>query len=127
MHPFLAPDFHIRWSTLVPEAVEPDIRHALILAKQNIEAICNQDHDSATYESTFLAFENASESLNDGWGLGAEADVLDDARLCNLESFIAQWPGASCRPFRCARASSPHGNDRSRPRRNCCATNTASW
>lgn len=78
MHPFLAPDFHIRWSTLVPEAVEPDIRHALILAKQNIEAICNQDHDSATYESTFLAFENASESLNDGWGRLNHLDSVSD-------------------------------------------------
>ncbi|MEY5013038.1 MAG: hypothetical protein RLY69_753, partial [Verrucomicrobiota bacterium] len=43
MHPFLSPDFHVRWSTLVPEAVEPDIRHALSLAKQAIDAICDQD------------------------------------------------------------------------------------
>ena len=55
MHPFLAPDFQIRWSTLVPEAVEADIRHALAQAKQNIEAICAQDPDAADYECTFLA------------------------------------------------------------------------
>ena len=79
MHPFLAPDFQIRWSTLVPEAVESDIRHALVLAKQNIEAICVQDHAAATYESTFLAFENAAEPLNDGWGRLDHLDSVCDS------------------------------------------------
>ncbi|MFM2183447.1 MAG: hypothetical protein RJB61_1741, partial [Actinomycetota bacterium] len=50
MHPFLSPDFHVRWSTLVPEAVEPDIRHALSLAKQAIDAICDQNPSTLTYE-----------------------------------------------------------------------------
>ena len=79
MHPFLAPDFQIRWSTLVPEAVESDIRHALALAKQNIETICVQDHAAATYESTFLAFENAAEPLNDGWGRLDHLDSVCDS------------------------------------------------
>ena len=60
MHPFLAPDFHIRWSTLVPEAVEPDIRHALEQAARAIEEICTQDPAAATYQSTFLALESAT-------------------------------------------------------------------
>ena len=67
MHPFLAPDFHIRWSTLTPEHVEPDIRHALERASQAIEAVCNQDPASATYESTFLALEKSTEELSRGW------------------------------------------------------------
>jgi oligopeptidase A len=79
MHPFLSPDFHIRWSTLVPESVEPDIRHALNLAKRNIQAICNQDPATANYESTFLAFENASESLNNGWGRLNHLDSVADS------------------------------------------------
>jgi len=78
MHPFLSPDFHVRWSTLVPEAVEPDIRHALELAKQNIESICAQDPGSATFKSTFLAFENASEQLTDGWGRLHHLDSVCD-------------------------------------------------
>ena len=67
MHPFLAPDFHVRWSTLTAEHIEPDIRHALELSKQAIEAICAQDPSVATYESTFLALEKATEDLNRGW------------------------------------------------------------
>jgi oligopeptidase A len=79
MHPFLAPDFHVRWSTLVPEAVEPDIRHALEIAKQNIEAICAQDHAAATYESTFLAYEKSCEELNRGWGRLNHLDSVSDS------------------------------------------------
>ena len=78
MHPFLSPDFHVRWSTLVPEAVEPDIRHALEIAKANIEAICAQDSASANFESTFLAFEKAGEKLNDGWGRLNHLDSVSD-------------------------------------------------
>jgi oligopeptidase A len=79
MHPFLSPDFHVRWSTLVPESVEPDIRHALDLAKDHIEAICSQDPAIANYESTFLAFEKASESLNNGWGRLNHLDSVADS------------------------------------------------
>jgi oligopeptidase A len=79
MHPFLAPEFHIRWSTLVPEAVERDIRFALDLAKANIEAICAQDPAAATYESTFVAFEKSCESLNQGWGRLNHLDSVSDS------------------------------------------------
>jgi oligopeptidase A len=78
MHPFLSPDFHVRWATLVPEAVEPDIRHALDSAKAAIEAICAQDHASATYESTFLALEKATEELGRGWGRLHHLDSVAD-------------------------------------------------
>ncbi len=78
MHPFLAPDFHVRWSTLVPEAIEPDIRHALDLSVKAIEAICAQDPAEATYESTFLALEKATEELGHGWGLLNHLDSVCD-------------------------------------------------
>ncbi len=78
MHPFLSPDFHVRWSTLVPDAVEPDIRHALQLSKQAIEEICTQDPATATYESTFLALEQATETLGEGWGRLQHLDSVCD-------------------------------------------------
>ncbi len=79
MHPFLAPELHIRWSTLVSEAIEPDIRHALELAKANIEKICAQTRATANYHSTFLALEQASESLNAGWGRLNHLDSVSDS------------------------------------------------
>ena len=78
MHPFVAPDFHVRWSTLTAEHIEPDIRHALGLAQQAIEAICVQDPASATYESTFLALEKATEILGRGWGRLQHLDSVND-------------------------------------------------
>jgi oligopeptidase A len=78
MHPFLAPDFHIRWSTLVPTAIEPDIQHALKIARQCIEAICDQDPAEATYESTFLALEESTEELGHGWGRLNHLDSVSD-------------------------------------------------
>jgi oligopeptidase A len=78
MHPFLAPEFHIRWSTLVPEAVEPDILHALVVARENIEAICAQDPATANFENTFLAYEKSTEQLNDGWGRLHHLDSVSD-------------------------------------------------
>ncbi|MFT4175529.1 MAG: M3 family metallopeptidase [Luteolibacter sp.] len=79
MHPFLAPDFHVRWSTLVPSAIEPDIRHALELAKENIGKICAQDPAKATYESAFVALENATDELNHGWGRLNHLDSVSDS------------------------------------------------
>ena len=78
MHPFLSPDFHVRWSALVPEAIEPDITHALEIAQQRIEDICAQDPAGATYESTFLALERATEELGDGWGRLNHLDSVSD-------------------------------------------------
>ena len=68
MHPFLSTDFHIRWSSLTPDTIDPSIKQALTEAKQAIEIILSQPPAEATYESTFVALENATESLSHGWG-----------------------------------------------------------
>ena len=38
-HPFLADDYHIRWSTLTPDHVEADIDKGLEIAEANLEKI----------------------------------------------------------------------------------------
>ena len=53
MHPFLAPDFHIRWSTLLPAAIEADITVALTGAQQAIDALSAQPD-----KGEVLTFEN---------------------------------------------------------------------
>jgi len=78
MHPFLAHDFHVRWSTLTPEAVEPDIRTALSTAKANIETICQVRPEEATFDNTFNALESACDDLNRGWGRLQHLDSVCD-------------------------------------------------
>ncbi len=78
MHPFLSPDFHVRWSTLTPEAVEADIRAALETAKANIEAICSVRPEDATFANTFGALETACDDLNRGWGRLQHLDSVCD-------------------------------------------------
>ncbi len=75
MHAYLDPAFKIKWSALTPETIEPSIRHALAEAKEAVEKISSQPATEATYESSFMALEKATESLAYGWG-----------RLQNLDS-----------------------------------------
>ncbi|QTN34231.1 M3 family metallopeptidase [Akkermansiaceae bacterium] len=78
MHPFLSPDFHVRWSTLTPETIVPSITQALADAKDAIGKICSQPASEITYESSFLALENATETLSLGWGRLQHLDSVSD-------------------------------------------------
>ncbi|MFK7851982.1 MAG: M3 family metallopeptidase [Akkermansiaceae bacterium] len=78
MHPFLDPEFLPKWSLLTPDAIEPAIRQALSEAKENIDKISNQPAKQADYKSSFLALENATESLSRGWGLLNHLDSVSD-------------------------------------------------
>ncbi len=67
-HPFLAENFHIPWSQLIPEKVEVDIEAGILEAQQRIDEICSVPHEHLTYDNTFAALEAATESLSRGWG-----------------------------------------------------------
>jgi oligopeptidase A len=78
MHPFNDPYFYVRWSTLVPSAVEADIRIGLTEAQSGIDTICALDPASLNYENTVLALENATETLNRAWGRLHHLDSVAD-------------------------------------------------
>jgi oligopeptidase A len=78
MHPFLDSTFLPKWSTFTAEAIEPSIRHALAEAKENIDKIASQNPAIATYASSFLALEDATESLARGWGRLQHLDSVSD-------------------------------------------------
>ena len=78
MHPFLSPEFHIRWCSLTPETIVPSITQALTEANDAIEKIASQAVADATYESSFAALEDATESLSHGWGRLQHLDSVSD-------------------------------------------------
>jgi len=101
MHPFLAEEFHVRWSSLVPEAVEPDIRQALADAQAAIEAICERELDGLSYDGTYGALEEATRGLDRGWGRLQHLDSVCDepkqrealnAMLPEVSEFYAAIP-----------------------------------
>jgi oligopeptidase A len=78
-HPFLEPDFLVRWSRLVPEHVEPDIAAALVDAQRRIDAVAAVDAAEATFENTFLALEHSTERLNRAWGAVSHLTSVADS------------------------------------------------
>lgn len=77
-HPFLDPTLPIRWSRLTPDHIEPDITEALRRAEVNLEAIRSlpPQADDLTFESTFLALEEATRELSTAWGLVQHLDAV---------------------------------------------------
>ena len=82
-HPFIADDYHIKWSTLTPDHIETDIDAALETAEKNLDAIRGIDETAVTYENTFAALEAATEGLERVWGRVNHLDSVannDDLR-----------------------------------------------
>ncbi len=100
-HPFLSPEFHVRWTQHTPEQVAPDIELALERAQAAIEGIASRDLADLTYENTFLALEQSTEELNFAWGkvthLQSVADApalreAHNAMLPKVAAFFASIP-----------------------------------
>ena len=79
-HPFLDNAFHIHWSQLVPEAIEPDITAALEQAQAAIDALSVPLADDAclTFDNTLLALERATEDLDMAWRRVGHLDSVRD-------------------------------------------------
>ena len=77
-HPFLANDFHIRWSTLTPEAIEPDIRKALSDAQAAVDAVAalHAAETTLSYANTLAALDAGLEPLNRAWGTVSHLDSV---------------------------------------------------
>ena len=76
MHPFLDPSLHVRWSTLTPEHIIPDISLALERAEQKVDEVCQTDRGRMTFANTFLAFEASTAELGEAWGKVGNLDAV---------------------------------------------------
>ena len=80
-HPFLNPEFEIRWSQLKPECIEPDITKALEEAQGRIDELAGSGLDDRTFDNTLLAGESATNTLDRAWGLVGHLDSV-----CNSDA-----------------------------------------
>lgn len=76
-HPFLEHEFHIRWSQLVPEAIEPDIKAALSRAQEQIDRLAAPfEADELSFDKTLIALERATEEISMAWGRVGHLDSV---------------------------------------------------
>jgi oligopeptidase A len=70
------------WSQITADAIEPAIRRALELAQQQVREIEQLPEDSWTFQSTFLALEQAELTLGEPWNLVSHlTNVRDEEAL----------------------------------------------
>ncbi len=77
-HPFLDQSLNIRWSALTADRVEPDIQRALELGAEALTAIESIPDGQETFENTFLALEEAAETVSGPWGKVGLLDSVND-------------------------------------------------
>jgi oligopeptidase A len=77
--PYLQDDFFIRWSSLQPRDVQPDIGQALEAAQARVDEIASIPPEQTTFENTFLALEQATERLGVAWGLVSHLSSVADS------------------------------------------------
>jgi oligopeptidase A len=79
MNPFLQNDFHIRWSTLNPAAIEADISKAITDAQATVDALAARSDEATenlSYENTIAELDKGLEILNHAWGLVSHLDSV---------------------------------------------------
>jgi oligopeptidase A len=101
LNPFLETTFHIRWSALRPDQIEPGITEALERAEAAVNSIATSPVERASYDGTFLQLERATEELTQAWGkvthLQSVADspelrAAHNAMLPKVSAFFARIP-----------------------------------
>jgi oligopeptidase A len=75
-HPFLDRRFLVRWSTLTPERIVPDISAAIDRAQAGIDAVCVTDRGKMNFDSVFAAFERSTDELTEAWALVSHLDAV---------------------------------------------------
>ncbi len=66
-HPFHDRAKLVDWSTLTPDRIEADISAALVEAQAEVDAVSAVSPEEATFANTFIALENAGETLRRAW------------------------------------------------------------
>ena len=97
-HPFLAQDFHPRWSKLKIDCIQSDITAALKKAESKINDLADQDRGKMNFDTVVLGLDEATRALSESWGLVQHLDSLcnspdlreaHNAMLTQVSAFFA--------------------------------------
>jgi len=99
-NPVTEPSFHVRWSALRADTVEPGMEEALGRAEHALRAIeCGGG--APTFEDTFLALDEATDALNQAWARVTHLQAVCDSPefrsahngvLPRVSAFVARIP-----------------------------------
>ena len=76
--PFLNKEFAVKWSALAAENVVPDMETAIEQGSAALAAIESIEDGKETFANTFLALEEASETVSGPWGKVTHLDSVND-------------------------------------------------
>jgi oligopeptidase A len=100
-NPFLSRSFHIPWSQLTADRIQPAIESALADAEAALGRITALPVEEARFENAFLALEQATEGLNEAWSKVTHLQSVADsaplrdahnAMLTKVSAFYAKIP-----------------------------------
>lgn len=95
-NPFIDDSYHIRWSQLVADAIEPDITLALEQAQAAIDKLSTPvlDGECLSFDSTLLALEQATEGLDLAWRCVGHLDAVRNS-AAQREAYNRMLPRVS--------------------------------
>ena len=102
-NPFLDNNYHVRWSQLIADAIEPDITLALEQAQAAIDKLSAPmlDDECLSFDNTLLALEQATEGLDLAWRRVGHLDAVRNSAtqreaynrmLTRVSEFYASLP-----------------------------------
>jgi oligopeptidase A len=95
-NPFLDDSYHIGWSQLTADAIEPDITLALEQSQAAIDSLSAPlaANEHLSFESTLLALERATEVLDRAWRLVGHLDAVRN-RAAQRDAYNRMLPRVS--------------------------------
>lgn len=93
-NPFTEDCLHIRWSALIPGAIPEVIEQAIEKGEKALEDIAAAGEKEPTFESTFVALEEATEDLDRAWSRVSHLDAVCNSDALR-EAYNAMLPKVS--------------------------------
>lgn len=90
IHPFLSTALEVPWTELTPDRIVADMAAAISAAEADLASLIEQPLASASYASTFAAYETLVDRVSNAWGLVSHLESVDNTEAFRAAFKIAQ-------------------------------------